>query len=155
MFNKFKKSHSHYISDRPHISSPSAYSAYSAWRFDTCTNVQKVHVLLSNCLCLATVATWNISGKQIYEDLGVLVFVDHIRALRVSFDWKLVDLRNLRCLKRKARAAGVGKPIAVTAGWPSCLNELCLALISRTAFGCSLWGFSMIFPHLQGKWQGT
>jgi hypothetical protein len=105
------------------ISSSSAYSAYSMWKFDTHTHVQEVQVLLYNCLCVATVAPWYISGKQIHEDLGVLLFVDHIRALTASFDSKLVDLRNVHCLKRKARAAGVGKPIEVTAGWPSCITN--------------------------------
>ena len=93
------------------------------WRFDTHTRVQKVQVLLSNCLCLATVAPWYISGRQIHEDLGVPLFVDHIRDLTVSFDSKLADLRYLPCLKRKARAAGISKPIEVTAGWPSQLTN--------------------------------
>jgi len=83
-------------------------------------------------------APWYISGRQIHEDLGVPLFVDHIRALTARFDSKLADLRNPRCLKRKPRAPGVGKPVEVTAGWPSGLNESCSALISRTPFGCLL-----------------
>jgi hypothetical protein len=67
------------------ISSYSAYSAYSVQRFDMRTHVQKVQVLPPNCLRLATVAPWYISGRQIHEDLGVPLFVDHIRDLTVSF----------------------------------------------------------------------
>jgi hypothetical protein len=90
-------------------------------------------------------APWYISGRQILGDLGVPLFADHIRVLTATFDSELADLRNPRCLKRKPIAAGVGKPVEVTAGWPSYLNELCLALISRTPFGCLLWGFQWFF----------
>jgi hypothetical protein len=63
------------------------------WSFVTRIHIQKMQMLLSNYLRLATVAPWYISGRQIYEDLGVLLFVDHIRDLTASLDSKLADLR--------------------------------------------------------------
>jgi hypothetical protein len=48
----------------------------------------------SKCFRLATGASWYISNRQIYEDLGVPLFADHIRALTVSFDSKLAGVGN-------------------------------------------------------------
>ena len=49
-------------------------------------------MLHSKCLCLATGAPWYVTGR--YEDLGVLLFADHIRALNANFDSKLADVEN-------------------------------------------------------------
>jgi hypothetical protein len=49
-------------------------------------------VLQSKCLRLATGAPWYASNRQIHEDLGVLLFADHIRALTARFDSKLADV---------------------------------------------------------------
>jgi len=51
-------------------------------------------VLQSKCLHLAPGAPWYVSNRQIHEDLGVPLFVDHIRALTASFDSKLDDVGN-------------------------------------------------------------
>jgi 4-amino-4-deoxy-L-arabinose transferase-like glycosyltransferase len=48
--------------------------------------VRKLQVLQSNCLRIATNSPWYISNSQIHEDLGILFFADHIRAVRESFD---------------------------------------------------------------------
>jgi hypothetical protein len=63
--------------------------ACPAWRSADCSHVRKMLVLQSKCLCLAIVAPWYVSNKQIHEDLGFLLFADHIRALTASFDSKL------------------------------------------------------------------
>ena len=39
----------------------------------------------------ATGAPWYVSNRQIHEDLGVLLFADHTRALTASFHSKLAD----------------------------------------------------------------
>jgi len=59
------------------------------------TPVRKLQVLQSKCLCLAIGDLWNVSNRHIQEDLGVPLFVDHIRALFESFDSNLADVRNL------------------------------------------------------------
>jgi len=64
------------------------------WRSTARTHVWKLQVLQSKCLRLATGAPWYVSSRQIYEDLGVLLFADHIRALTASFDTKLADVVN-------------------------------------------------------------
>ena len=46
------------------------------------------------CLRLATGAPWYVSNRQIHEDLGDLLFANHIRALTESFDSKLADVGN-------------------------------------------------------------
>ena len=51
-------------------------------------------MLQSKCLRLATSAPWYVCNRQIHEDLGVPLFVDHIRALTKSFDSKLADVGN-------------------------------------------------------------
>jgi len=35
---------------------------------------------------------WYISNRQVHEDLGIPLFADHIRALTVSFIFKLADV---------------------------------------------------------------
>jgi len=39
-------------------------------------------------------APWDVSNRQIHEDLGVPLFANHIRALTASFDSKLSDVGN-------------------------------------------------------------
>ena len=51
-------------------------------------------MLQSKCLGIAIGAPWYISNRQIYEDLGVPFFADHIRALNESFVSKLGDAWN-------------------------------------------------------------
>ena len=81
----------------------------------------------SKCLPLATGAPWYVRNRQIHEDLGVLLFADHIRALTENFDSNLADVGNppfaatrqiLKLtegrpyrLKRKPRAAGDRTPV--------------------------------------------
>ena len=60
--------------------------ACSAWRSAARTQVQRLQVLYSNRLRLATGALWYVSNKQIHEDLGVPLFADRIRALTESSD---------------------------------------------------------------------
>jgi len=52
-----------------------------------------------------TGATWNVSNRQIHEEIGVPFFADHIRALTASFESKLADVENpiLRQLGRYLR----------------------------------------------------
>jgi hypothetical protein len=68
--------------------------ACPAWRTAACSHVQKMQVLQSKCLRLATGAPWYVSNRQIHEDLGVPLFADHVRALTASFDSKLADVGN-------------------------------------------------------------
>jgi len=51
-------------------------------------------VFQSKCLRLVTGAPWYVRYRQTNEDMGVLLFTDHIRALTASFDSKLADERN-------------------------------------------------------------
>ena len=37
---------------------------------------------------------WYVSSRQIHEDLGVLLFAHHVRALAANFDSKLADVGN-------------------------------------------------------------
>jgi hypothetical protein len=66
-------------------------------------------VIQSKCLRAATGAPWYVSNRQVHEDLGVLFFADHIRALTEGFDSKLADAGNplVRQLGRY-----------LTEGWP-------------------------------------
>ena len=64
------------------------------WRSAARSHVQRLQVLQSKCLHLATGAPWHISNRQIHEDLDVSFFADHIRTPIASFDSKLVDVRN-------------------------------------------------------------
>jgi len=51
-------------------------------------------VLQSKCLRLAIGSPWYVSNRQIHEDLGVTLLVDHFRALTESFDSKLANVGN-------------------------------------------------------------
>jgi hypothetical protein len=68
--------------------------ACPAWMSAARTHVQKLQVLQSKCLHLATGAPWYVSNRQIHEDVGVPLFAKHIRALTESFDSKLADMGN-------------------------------------------------------------
>jgi hypothetical protein len=68
--------------------------ACPAWRSAARTHVPRLQVIQSKCLRLATGACWYVSNRQMHEDLGVPLFADHVRALTVSFDWKLADVGN-------------------------------------------------------------
>jgi hypothetical protein len=39
-----------------------------------------------------TNATWSVGNRQIHEDLGILFFADHIRALTENFESKLAGV---------------------------------------------------------------
>jgi hypothetical protein len=58
------------------------------------SHVRKLQVLQPKCLRIATDAPWYVSIRQIHEDLGILFFADHLRALTESFDPKLADAGN-------------------------------------------------------------
>jgi hypothetical protein len=66
--------------------------ACPAWRSAARTQVRRLQVLQSKCLRLATVTRIFVSNRQIHEDLGVPLFVNHIRALTGSFDSNLADV---------------------------------------------------------------
>jgi len=68
--------------------------ACPAWKSAARTHVRRLQVLQSKCICLATSAPSYVSNRQIHEDLGVPLFVVHIRALTVSFDSILADVGN-------------------------------------------------------------
>jgi hypothetical protein len=65
-----------------------------AWRSTAHTHVRRLQVLQSKCSCLPIGAAWYVSNRQIYDDLGVSLYADHIRALTASSDSKLADVRN-------------------------------------------------------------
>jgi hypothetical protein len=48
------------------------------WRSAVRTHVQKLQVLKSKCLRIATNAHWYVGNRQIHEDLAILFFADHI-----------------------------------------------------------------------------
>jgi len=56
-----------------------------------CPEVTTVKI---ECFRLGTRAPWYVSNRQIHEDLGVPLIVDHIRALPESSDSKLADVGN-------------------------------------------------------------
>jgi hypothetical protein len=56
------------------------------WRSAACSPVQKLQVLQSKCLRIATNAPWYTGNRHIHEDLEIPFFADHIRALTDSFD---------------------------------------------------------------------
>jgi hypothetical protein len=58
--------------------------ACPAWTSAARTHVWKLQVLQSKRLRLAAGAPWCASNRQIHEDLNVLLFADHIRALTAS-----------------------------------------------------------------------
>jgi hypothetical protein len=114
-------------------------------------------VLKTKCLRLATDAPWYVSNRQIHDDLGILLFADHIRTLTASFDSNLADAGNPSygnsantyadrglTLSPDAKAK-VGRGQQSSRGhrprWPSVLNESRSALISRAPFGYPDCGF--------------
>jgi hypothetical protein len=73
---------------------PTMDYAGPAWRSADRTHVRRLQVLQSKCLRLTTGAPWYVSNRQIHENLGVPLFVDHIRALTANFNSKLADVGN-------------------------------------------------------------
>ena len=73
---------------------PTMDYACPTWRSTAHTHVRRLQVLQAKCLCLATGAPWYVSNRQIHEDLGVLLFANHIRTLTASFDSKSADVGN-------------------------------------------------------------
>ena len=73
---------------------PMMHYAWPAWRSAARSHVRRLQVLQSKCRRLATGASWYVSNRQIHEDMGVLLFADHITALTESFDSKLADVGN-------------------------------------------------------------
>jgi hypothetical protein len=63
----------------------------SIWRSAARNHVRKLQVLRSKSLRIVTDAPWYVSNRQIYEDLGIPFFADHIRTLTENFDSKLAD----------------------------------------------------------------
>ena len=105
---------------------PMMYYAYPARRSCARPHVRRLQVFLSKCLRLVTGAPLYACNRQIHEDLGFPLFVDHIRALTESFESKLADVGNPlvrqlgrylltegwpRRLTRKPRAAGDSWPV--------------------------------------------
>jgi hypothetical protein len=64
------------------------------WRSAARSHVQKLQVLQSKCLRIATNAPWYVGNRQIHGDLGIPFFADHIRAPTESFVSKLADEGN-------------------------------------------------------------
>jgi hypothetical protein len=58
------------------------------------THINKLQVLQSKCLRIATNAPWYVGNKQIHKDLRIPFFADPIRALTESFESKLADAGN-------------------------------------------------------------
>jgi hypothetical protein len=83
--------------------------ACPVWRFAARCHIRKLQVLQSKCLRIATDAPWDMSSRQIHEDLGVPFFADHIRAVTDSFDSKLADAGN-PLVRQQGRY--------LTEGWP-------------------------------------
>jgi len=76
------------------VTRPLTDYACFAWRSAARTHVRRQQVLQSKCLRLVTGAHLYRSNRQIYEDLGVPLFADHIRALTASLDPRLADVGN-------------------------------------------------------------
>jgi hypothetical protein len=66
--------------------------AFPAWRSIARAHIGRLQVLPFKFSHLATVSPWYVSNTQIDEDLGVLLFADHIRALTDSFESYLADV---------------------------------------------------------------
>jgi hypothetical protein len=64
------------------------------WRWAARSYVKQLQALQSKCLRIATGAPWYISDRQVHEDLGVLFFEEHIRALTESYDSNIAYLEN-------------------------------------------------------------
>jgi len=78
--------------------------ARPAWRSAGHTHVRRLHLLQFKCLRLAASAPWNVSYRQIREDLSNSLFAKHIRTLTARFHSKLADVEYpLRQLGRYLR----------------------------------------------------
>jgi hypothetical protein len=88
--------------------------ACPVWRSAAHSHIQKLQVLQSKCLRIATNSPWYIGIKQIHDDLGVPYFADHIRQLTEKFDSKLADVGN-------PLVAQIGRHSLVE-GWPEPLT---------------------------------
>jgi hypothetical protein len=64
------------------------------WRCAARIYVEQLQALQSKRLRIAIGASWYISDRQIHEDLGVLFFAEHTRALTESYDSKLAGVWN-------------------------------------------------------------
>jgi len=56
------------------------------WKSAARTHVRKLQVFQSKCLRVAFNVLWYIGNRQFHEDLGVLLFAEHIRPLIEKFD---------------------------------------------------------------------
>jgi hypothetical protein len=68
--------------------------ACPVWRSTARTHVRRMQVFQCKGLLLATGAPWYISSRQIYKDLSVPLFADHIKARTAIFDSILPDKGN-------------------------------------------------------------
>ena len=68
--------------------------ASPAWRSPARIHVRVLQVLQSKCFRLATDSHWYVSNRQMHEDLGILLFAEHIRATTARFDSRLGDVCN-------------------------------------------------------------
>jgi hypothetical protein len=128
-------------------------------------SVEILQVLQSKCFCLATIASWHVSSRQIHEDLGVPFFAN-IRTLTASFDSELTDVKKplvrqigrylrwsrvyLCSLTPKPRVNAFNRPVEATEKrWPSRLNASCLALFSWAPFEYCDWCCSVFSSVLR------
>jgi hypothetical protein len=65
------------------------------WRSAARSHVRKLQVVQSHYLHTDTNTPRYVSNRQIFEDLGIPFFADHIRALTESFNSKIADAGNL------------------------------------------------------------
>jgi hypothetical protein len=68
--------------------------ACPVWRSFAHTHINRLKLLQSKCLRIATNVPWYVGNKQIHEDLEIPFFPVHIRALTESFDSKLANAGN-------------------------------------------------------------
>jgi hypothetical protein len=64
------------------------------WRFAARNYVKQLQAFQSKCLSIATGAPRYISSRQIDEELGVLFFEEHTRAITESYVSKLAGVLN-------------------------------------------------------------
>jgi hypothetical protein len=64
------------------------------WRSAAHAHINKLQILQSNYLRIATNAPWYVGNKQIHEDLVIPFFADNMRAMTDSFNSKLADVGN-------------------------------------------------------------
>jgi hypothetical protein len=140
------------------------------WRPAAHTRINKLQMLQTKCLRIATNSRWYVSNRQIHENLGIPFFADHIRALTESLGWKLADEGNplVRQLGRHLHQlrAVWSLPRVIEVGWRSTGQpRLPLrkgvqvdATTSVTLDGYSEWGFpciSSVLRQMPGhNWKG-